>query len=67
MVLAALEHGVGSCWVSPFELQKLTQLLRLPANHLPSEILVFGYPDGQPMPRKKKALKELVFRNVFKG
>ncbi|HLO18672.1 MAG TPA: nitroreductase family protein [Anaerolineales bacterium] len=66
MVLAALEHGVGSCWVFRFDVEALAQLLNLPANHLPSEILVFGYPASQQSPRSKKGLKELVFWNRFK-
>ncbi|RPJ27505.1 MAG: nitroreductase [Chloroflexi bacterium] len=67
MVLAALEHGVGSCWVSRFDVEGLAGFLNLPSNYLPSEILVFGYPEGQPAPRSKKSLEELVFRDVFKG
>jgi nitroreductase len=67
MVLAALEHGVGSCWVSRFDVKKLASLLKLPSHYLPSEILVVGYPEGQPTPRDKKSLAELVFRDVFKA
>jgi nitroreductase len=67
MVLAALEHGVGSCWVSRFDVKGLAGLLKLPIHYLPSEILVFGYPEGQPASRTKKSLEEIVFWNVFKG
>ena len=67
MALAALEHGVGSCWVSRFDVEELAQFLNLPPNTLPSEILVSGYPEGPPLPRHKKSLDELVFRNLFKG
>jgi len=66
MVLAALEHGVGSCWVSRFDVEGLAEILNLPQNYLPSEILVFGYPENQQTPRTKKSLDELVFRNGFK-
>ena len=67
MVLAALEHGVSSCWVSRFDVEELAQVLNLPGNYLPSEILVFGYSESQQSPRDKKSLEELVFRNGFKG
>jgi nitroreductase len=67
MVLAALEHGVASCWVSRFDVKGLAQLLELPAYYLPSEILVFGYPEFEQTPRSKKSLDEIVFRDVFKG
>jgi nitroreductase len=63
MALAALEHGVGSCWVSRFEVSTLATLLKLPNNILPSEILVFGYPDHPQNQIKKKTLEELVYYN----
>jgi nitroreductase len=66
MVLVALEHGVGSCWVSRFDVKELAQLLNLPVHYLPSEILVFGYPEFKQEPRSKKSLAELVFRDIFK-
>ncbi len=67
MVLVALEHGVGSCWVSRFDVKRLAQLLNLPSHCLPSELLVFGYPEFEQEPRRKKSLEEIVFRNVFNG
>jgi nitroreductase len=63
MVLAALEHGLGSCWVSRFEDQSLARLLNLPGGVLPAEILVFGYPEGQQKTVPKKSLEEIVFFN----
>jgi nitroreductase len=63
MVLAALEHGIGSCWVSRFDVRQLTQLLNLPVGYLPSEILVFGYPDSPQKQASKKPLDKLVFFN----
>jgi len=66
MVLTALEHGLGSCWVSRFDVKELAQLLHLPDHYLPSEILVFGYPEFEQEPRPKKSLDEIVFRNVFR-
>jgi nitroreductase len=65
MVLAALEHGLGSCWVSRFNVMGVAALLHLPAHCLPSELLVFGYPALAQDPRSKKSLEELVFWNVF--
>ncbi len=67
MVLTALEHGVGSCWVSLFDVKGLATLLKVPENYLPSEILAFGYPENQPVPRSKKSLGNLVFWNMYKG
>jgi nitroreductase len=65
MALAALEHGIGSCWVSRFEVKRLARLLGLPENHLPSEILVFGYPKANGKTSAKKSLDEVVFYNHY--
>ena len=67
MALAALEHGVGSCWVSLFEVKPLAELLNLPPSHIPAEILAFGYPAGRQKPIVKKSLDELVFYNSYPG
>ena len=61
MVLTAWEHGVGSCWVSRFEVRALGELLNLPKNILPAEILVFGYPESPQKTAPKKSLAEVVF------
>jgi nitroreductase len=64
MALVALEHGVGSCWVSMFEVKCLAQMLNLPRGTIPSEILALGYPAERKSTRKK-ALEEVVFYNSF--
>ena len=61
MALAALEYGVGSCWVSLFEVRRMASLLNLPKNILPAEILVFGYPAEQQKMLPKKSLDEIVW------
>lgn len=63
MILAAQEHGLGSCWVSRFDVRAVAALLGLPDNMLPTEILVLGYPERQSTPAPKKRLEELVFIN----
>ena len=65
MVLAALERGIGSCWVSRFEVKRLAELLNLPEGYIPSEILVFGYPEHPGRTVEKKSLDEVVFYNPY--
>jgi nitroreductase len=65
MVLAALEHGIASTWVSYFDVDKLSMLLNLPKGCIASEILAFGYPANKKEPLKKKKLEEITFYNVF--
>jgi nitroreductase len=66
MALAALERGVGSCWVSRFEVRRVADLLHLPEGTIPAEILVLGYPEKERKPTGKKSLDEVVFCNTFK-
>jgi nitroreductase len=66
MALAALEHGVGSCWVSRFNVKQLAHRLNLPRCVIPSEILVFGYPECELKPVRKKNLDEITFYNLHR-
>jgi len=65
MVLAALEHGIASTWVSYFDVNKVSTLLNLNKACIPSEILAFGYPTKKKEAVKKKSLDEIVFYNMF--
>jgi nitroreductase len=65
MALAALEHGVGSCWVSRFEVRRVAELLCLPEGTIPAEILVLGYPEKGRKPTGKKSLDKVVFYDTF--
>ncbi len=65
MVLAALEHGIGSTWISYFKVNELSKLLGLPEEYLPSEIIAFGYPKTEMKATKKKKKDEVVFYNNF--
>lgn len=61
MVLAALEHGIGSTWISYFNVDELVKLLDLPLACVPSEIIAFGYPEKETRPLKKKPMNEILF------
>ena len=67
MALAALERGVGSTWVSWFDVESVAELLGLQEGYLPSELLVMGYPAGPGEPRAKKPTEEVVFRDRWSG
>jgi len=63
MVLAALEHGIGSTWVSYFKVNELAELLDLPSGYIPAEIIAFGYPEAEMKVVQKKSLDQVVFYN----
>ena len=51
MMLAALNEGVGSCWVMYFDPFAIREAYNIPENIEPSALLVMGYPsdDAQPI------------------
>jgi len=63
MVLAAVEHGIGSTWVSYFEVEKVSKLLNIRKNYLPSEIIAFGYPKNNKKMASKKKISDIIFFN----
>lgn len=67
MVLAGLEKGVTSTWVSYFDVDMVSKLLNLPNEIIASEIIVFGYPKEKSKSITKKELENIVFFNNFKG
>jgi nitroreductase len=65
MALVALEHGIGSTWISLFDVERVARLLHLPPDILPSEMLAFGYPATAPKQKPKKPPEEVAFYDDF--
>ncbi len=65
MIIAALEYGLGSTWVSCFDVDRLTHFLMLPKPYIASEIIAFGYPVNNENVTVKKSFNEVVFYNKF--
>ncbi len=53
MMLEATNQGLASCWVCYFNEAKTKELLNMPENYEPYNLLLLGYPDenGTPSPR----------------
>lgn len=49
MILAALEKGIGSCWLLSVDREKLREILNIPENHKIDSVLALGYPDENPV------------------
>jgi len=63
IILAALEHGIGSTWISYFKVNEIAKLLSLPMGVIPAEMIAFGYPAKKMTPVSKKNFQEIVFYN----
>ncbi|MDO8686550.1 MAG: nitroreductase family protein, partial [Clostridiales bacterium] len=65
MVLAAMEHGIGSTWISYLNCEGVSCILGMDG-YIASQILAFGYPAGEMVPIPKKKLEDIVFYNYYK-
>lgn len=64
MVLAALEHGIGSTWVSYFNCEEVSRILGLDG-YIASQILAFGYPAEKMKQKPKKKPEDIIFYNYY--
>jgi nitroreductase len=57
--LAAMELGLGSCWIGAFDQEKLSEHLGVPKGKVITVCLAIGYPDESPEARPRKAMEDL--------
>jgi nitroreductase len=48
MILAALDEGIGSCWLISVDRQRVKELFKVPENYRVDSVLALGYPAEQP-------------------
>ena len=60
LILAATNHGLGTCWIAAFDPKAAREILRLPNDVEPIAFTPLGYPADQPTLKKRKPLSELV-------
>lgn len=64
MVLAALEHGVYSTWISAVDCERVGEIIGI-EGYLVSNVIAFGYPAQHRDVTPKKELKDITFTNRF--
>ena len=60
LCLAAAEQGLGTCWVCNFDAPLCKEILTMPENEEAVAIIPVGYPDCEPMEKKRKDVNEIV-------
>ena len=61
MTLAAVELGLGTCWIGAFDEGKVKEVLGIPEGIRVVELLPLGYPaDPSPKEKGRKSMDELV-------
>lgn len=63
--LAALELGLGTCWVGAFDQEKMAEYLGVPNDKVITVCMALGYPDETPDARSRKPLAEIAYWNSY--
>lgn len=67
MTLAAVEEGLGTCWVGAFNADRVHALLGIPDEVVIVGLLPIGYPDAEAPPKKRLSLDEIVMFERWTG
>lgn len=65
LTLAAVAHGLGTCWVGSFIQEKVKRVLNIPEEYKIVELMTLGYPAESPAFRGRKPLDEVVSYDHF--
>lgn len=60
MSLAAVEKGVGSCWIGAFYQEEVKRILGVPEEYKVGMLLTLGYPRNQAGFKDRKELSEII-------
>ena len=60
MTLAAVDLGLGSCWIAAFDPNRVREVLGLPEGVEPLVLLPLGYPNEDGREKTRKNPKEIV-------
>ncbi len=65
LVLAAWNHGLGTCHVGAFDATKAEEILAIPQRYSIVAMTPLGYFDTPPESTPRKPLSEIVYQNTF--
>jgi len=65
MSLAAVDEGLGSCWIGAFSQTKIKEILVVPEQYQVVALLPIGYPDEERGICNRKPLSEIVCEETF--
>jgi nitroreductase len=65
MTLAAVEEGLGTCWIGAFNQDEVKKILKIPAKYKVVALLPLGVPYDEPGPKSRRTLREIVCQEQF--
>jgi nitroreductase len=60
LTLAAVEEGLGTCWIGALNEHQVKELLSVPDDVRAALVMPIGYPVSWPEPRPRKPIEEIV-------
>lgn len=66
LTLAAIEEGLGTCWIGAFDESEVKKILEVPDEVKVVALIPLGYPDKKPVPRPRKKLAEIICYNKYR-
>jgi len=66
ITLAAVELGLGTCWIGAFNADEVKRLLNIPAEVVVVALLPVGYPAQEAGPKKRLPLQEIVMHERWR-
>jgi nitroreductase len=65
MTLAAVDAGLGSCWIGAFSQDEARKVMGIPDNYLIVCLLTLGFPADEGRPKTRKSLDEIVCYDTY--
>ena len=66
MTLAAVDEGLGTCWIGAFNQDKARDILGVPKSCKIVALLTLGYPRDPGRPKDRKPLDEIICYETYK-
>ena len=65
MTLAAVDEGLGSCWIGAFLQDEARNVMGIPDNCMIVGLLTLGFPSDEGRPKTRKSLDEIVSYDTY--
>ncbi len=66
MTLAAVDEGLGTCWIGAFYQEEVKDILNIPKDYRVVSLLTLGFPKTAGREKVRKSLEEIVCYETFK-
>jgi nitroreductase len=66
LTLAAVDEGLGTCWIGAFSQEATRKILNVPAKYKIVVLMPLGFPQEPGRPKNRKPLNEIICYETFK-